>query len=38
MPRLSHLQAISLAITGFTLWVLTDTAIKLVNQSGSAVV
>jgi drug/metabolite transporter (DMT)-like permease len=34
MPRLSHLQAISLAITGFTLWVLTDTAIKLVNQSG----
>jgi len=34
MPRLSHLQAISLAVTGFTLWVLTDTAIKLVNQSG----
>jgi drug/metabolite transporter (DMT)-like permease len=32
-PRLSHLQAITLAITGFTLWVLTDTAIKLVNQS-----
>jgi drug/metabolite transporter (DMT)-like permease len=31
---LSHPQAISLAITGFTLWVLTDTAIKLVNQSG----
>ena len=34
MPRLSHLHAISLAVTGFTLWVLTDTAIKLVNQSG----
>ncbi|MFP5227260.1 MAG: DMT family transporter [Acidobacteriota bacterium] len=34
MSRLSHLQAISLAVTGFTLWVLTDTAIKLVNQSG----
>ena len=33
-PRLSHLQAITLAIAGFTLWVLTDTAIKLVNQSG----
>ena len=29
----THLQAILLAITGFTLWVLTDTAIKLVNQS-----
>ena len=29
----THLQAIALAITGFTLWVLTDTAIKLVNQS-----
>jgi drug/metabolite transporter (DMT)-like permease len=34
MPRLSHRQAIALAVTGFTLWVLTDTAIKLVNQSG----
>jgi drug/metabolite transporter (DMT)-like permease len=34
MPILSHRQAISLAVTGFTLWVLTDTAIKLVNQSG----
>jgi drug/metabolite transporter (DMT)-like permease len=33
MKSLSHLQAITLAITGFTLWVLTDTAIKLVNQS-----
>jgi len=31
---LSQLQAITLAITGFTLWVFTDTAIKLVNQSG----
>ena len=30
---LTHLQAIALAIAGFTLWVLTDTAIKLVNQS-----
>jgi drug/metabolite transporter (DMT)-like permease len=29
----THLQAIALAVTGFTLWVLTDTAIKLVNQS-----
>jgi drug/metabolite transporter (DMT)-like permease len=36
MPRLSHLHAITLAVTGFTLWVLTDTAIKLVNQSGLA--
>lgn len=27
-------EAIALAIAGFTLWVLTDTAIKLVNQSG----
>ena len=33
MPRPTQLQAITLAITGFTLWVLTDTAIKLVNQS-----
>jgi drug/metabolite transporter (DMT)-like permease len=33
MSRLSHLHAITLAVTGFTLWVLTDTAIKLVNQS-----
>lgn len=30
---LSHRQAIGLAIAGFTLWVLTDTAIKLVNQT-----
>jgi len=34
MSRLSHLQAIALAVSGFTLWVLTDTAIKLVNLSG----
>ena len=33
MRHPTHLQAIALAITGFTLWVLTDTAIKLVNQS-----
>jgi drug/metabolite transporter (DMT)-like permease len=34
MPRaLSHLQAISLAVAGFTCWVLADTAIKLANQS-----
>jgi drug/metabolite transporter (DMT)-like permease len=33
MPRPTQLQAITLATTGFTLWVLTDTAIKLVNQS-----
>src|ERR1700691_90842 len=30
---LTHRQAIGLAIAGFTLWVLTDTAIKLVNQT-----
>jgi len=30
---LSHRQAIGLAVAGFTLWVLTDTAIKLVNQT-----
>ena len=33
MRHPTHLQAIALAITGFTLWVLTDTAIKLVTQS-----
>ncbi len=32
--RPTHLQAITLAIAGFTLWVFTDTAIKLVNLSG----
>lgn len=31
--RITHRQAIGLAIAGFTLWVLTDTAIKLVNQA-----
>jgi drug/metabolite transporter (DMT)-like permease len=30
---LTHRQAIGLAIAAFTLWVLTDTAIKLVNQT-----
>ncbi|MFZ0631210.1 MAG: DMT family transporter [Acidobacteriaceae bacterium] len=35
MPdRLSHLQAMAFAFAGFTLWVLTDTAIKLVGQTG----
>lgn len=34
MSRLSHRQAIALAVAGFTLWVLTDTSIKLVNQAG----
>lgn len=34
MKSLSHVQAITLAVAGFTLWVLTDTAIKLVNQAG----
>jgi drug/metabolite transporter (DMT)-like permease len=29
----THRQATSLAFAGFTLWVFTDTAIKLVNQS-----
>jgi drug/metabolite transporter (DMT)-like permease len=30
----THLRAMALALAGFTLWVLTDTAIKLVGQSG----
>jgi drug/metabolite transporter (DMT)-like permease len=34
LNSLSHPRAIGLAVTGFTLWVLTDTSIKLVNQSG----
>jgi drug/metabolite transporter (DMT)-like permease len=34
IQSLTHREAIALAIIGFTLWVLTDTAIKLVNQSG----
>ncbi len=32
-PPPTDLEAIGLAIAAFTLWVLTDTAIKLVNQS-----
>lgn len=31
---LSELEAIGLALAGFTLWVLTDTTIKLVGQTG----
>jgi drug/metabolite transporter (DMT)-like permease len=35
MPdRLSQIQAMAFAFAGFTLWVLTDTAIKLVGQTG----
>ncbi|MGA8529788.1 MAG: DMT family transporter [Acidobacteriaceae bacterium] len=35
MPhRLSHLGAMAFALAGFTLWVFTDTAIKLVGQTG----
>ncbi|MGA7522215.1 MAG: DMT family transporter [Acidobacteriaceae bacterium] len=35
MPdRLSHLHAMAFAFAGFTLWVLTDTSIKLVGQTG----
>jgi drug/metabolite transporter (DMT)-like permease len=30
---MTHLRATTLAFAGFTLWVFTDTAIKLVNQS-----
>jgi drug/metabolite transporter (DMT)-like permease len=30
----SHLRAMALALAGFTLWVLTDTAIKVVGQTG----
>jgi drug/metabolite transporter (DMT)-like permease len=33
-PSLSHLGAIGFALAGFTLWVLTDTTIKLVGPSG----
>src|SRR3984885_14254412 len=32
--RLSDLGAIGFALAGFTFWVLTDTTIKLVGQSG----
>jgi len=31
---LSHLGAIGYALAGFTFWVLTDTSIKLIGQSG----
>ena len=33
-PSPSQLQAMALALAGFTLWVFTDTAIKLVGQTG----
>src|SRR6202021_1003040 len=33
-PSLSQLGAIGYALAGFTFWVLTDTSIKLVGQSG----
>lgn len=32
--RLSDLGAIGFALAGFTFWVLTDTSVKLVGQSG----
>jgi hypothetical protein len=32
--QLSDLKAIGFALAGFTFWVLTDTSIKLVGQSG----
>jgi drug/metabolite transporter (DMT)-like permease len=34
VTTLSQRQAIILAVTGFTLWVLADTAIKIANQSS----
>lgn len=34
MSSPSQLRAMALALAGFTLWVLTDTAIKLVGQTG----
>jgi drug/metabolite transporter (DMT)-like permease len=33
-PSVSQLGAIGYALAGFTFWVLTDTSIKLVGQSG----
>lgn len=33
-PSVSHLGAIGFALAGFTLWVLTDTAIKLAGHSA----
>lgn len=32
-PRASHIQAIGLAIAGFTFWVLTDSTVKAVGHS-----
>jgi hypothetical protein len=32
--QVSDLKAIGFALAGFTFWVLTDTSIKLVGQSG----
>src|ERR1700722_3829313 len=32
--QVSDLGAIGFALAGFTLWVLTDTSVKLVGQSG----
>ena len=34
--RTSHIRAIGLAITGFTLWVLTDSTMKVVGRSHLA--
>src|SRR5271169_2390323 len=33
-PAISDLGAIGFALAGFTFWVLTDTSVKLVGQSG----
>lgn len=32
-PRASHLQAIGLAIAGFTFWVFTDSTVKVIGRS-----
>ena len=32
-PTKSHLEAIALAIAGFTFWVLTDSTMKIVGRS-----
>jgi drug/metabolite transporter (DMT)-like permease len=34
VPDISDLGAIGFALAGFTFWVLTDTSVKLVGQSG----
>lgn len=34
VPGMSDLGAIGFALAGFTFWVLTDTSVKLVGQSG----